>query len=131
MRLNRSGNPLLHSHPGHTVDVVGMLALRPPGDPVVMRVEELFDHTEHLPVERLKRNAATAPVPVNNDSGHVDLLPMGSGHKAEFNLYARADRQKHNACLDEQALQADVSAPAQDHGMAFEHHLHLERNRLA
>jgi len=108
-----------------------MRALRPPGDPVVMRVEQLFDHAEDLPVERLKRDAATVPVPVNNDSWHVDLLPLGTGHKAKFNLYARADRQNHNACLDEQALQADVSGPAQDHGMAFVHHLHLERNRLA
>ena len=30
-------SPVLHSHPGHRVAVVGMLALRPPGDPVVVR----------------------------------------------------------------------------------------------
>ena len=132
MRLNRSGIPALHSHPRHMADAVsGMRALRPLGKPVIVRIEQLFDHAEGLPIERLKRDAATISVPVNNNSGNMNLLPSVTGHQAKFNLYARADRQDHDTCLDVQPLQADVSAPAQDHWMAFVCHLDIKSYRLA
>ena len=82
-------------------------------------VEYVFDCAKGIPVERLKRNTATVPVPVNNDSRHADLLPPARTQQTKFNLYVRSDRQNHDACLDEQALQTNVSGPAQNHGMAL------------